>query len=578
MNDNKSEEILNLTNSGNNDNAGIKFNDLMFESILENKTIILSLIPLVIGHYLQDNLFTRSISKVTSNLPEFVQTANTSSVLTLLLPYIISLVMFYISSITYTNKINQIEIDTIHRLTNKIVESVKTSKKSFNVNDLMMHVKKIVESKNIFKIIVSYIIPTIIVIIGVIYNFAKADIRYSIIILIVIAILIYITVDLELNTVTQIMKSENTANELFDELHDIMANIETVVTNDSTQSELETFRSVSNKTLNDYCESDTTNINTTYFLQILSLLTVIFINYLSYQLYSNGTIGSEIFISTVLMTMIFMDYYTYLVYSLMDMVNDTGKMYEIDHYFSQFKIDLQNKLQNTQINNTNSNNDVFKKKYLHKIKMINVNVDYENKTVFDNLNLEINKQNKVVLVGPIGSGKSTILKVLAGVVKYHGLILIDGNDISKDPNFISTNISYVSQHPKLFNKSIYHNIVYGTQYANNNPNSKTLVIQKLEQFGVMDFINSFPNKLDTIVGKEGNKLSGGQKHMVALIRTLIQDRPIILLDEPTSSLDVKNKKTIIDIIRNINNKTIIVTTHDSDLLKVFQHKINVNNL
>ena len=481
----------------------------------------------------------------------------------------------------YTNKINQIEIDTIHKLTNKIVESVKTSKKSFNVNDLMMHVKKVVESKNIFKIIVSYIIPTIIVIIGVIYNFAKADISYSLIILIAIGLLIYITIELELDTVSQIMKSENTANELFDELHDIMANIETVVTNDSAQSELETFKSVSDKTLNDYCESDSTNINTTYFLQVLSLCVVLFINYLSYQLYVNGTIGSEIFISTVLMTMIFMDYYTYLVYSLMDMVNDTGKMYEIDNYFSQFKIELQNKLADSKINNlnnTNINDDNLKKKYLNKIKFINIKVDYENKNIFNNLNLEIIKNNKVVLVGPIGSGKSTILKVLAGIVKYNGLILIDGNDISKDPNFISTNISYVSQHPKLFNKSIYHNIVYGTQFANNNPYSRTLVIKKLEQFGVMDFINSFPNGLDTIVGKEGNKLSGGQKHMVALIRTLIQDRPIILLDEPTSSLDAKNKRTIIDIIRNINNKTLIVTTHDTDLLKVFQHKVNVNNL
>jgi ABC-type bacteriocin/lantibiotic exporter with double-glycine peptidase domain len=257
-------------------------------------------------------------------------------------------------------------------------------------------------------------------------------------------------------------------------------------------------------------------------------------------------------------------------------------MYEIDHYFSQFKIELQNKLADNNDNKTNNlnntNDDILKKKYLNKIKFINIKVNYDNKNIFNNLNLEIIKNNKVVLVGPIGSGKSTILKVLAGIVKYDGLILIDGNDISKDPNFISTNISYVSQHPKLFNKSIYHNIVYGTQFANNNPNSRKLVIQKLEQFGVMDFINSFPNGLDTIVGKEGNKLSGGQKHMVALIRTLIQDRPIILLDEPTSSLDTKNKRTIIDIIRNINNKTLIVTTHDTELLKIFQHKVNVNNL
>jgi len=91
----------------------------------------------------------------------------------------------------------------------------------------------------------------------------------------------------------------------------------------------------------------------------------------------------------------------------------------------------------------------------------------------------------------------------------------------------------------------------------------------------MPFINSFPNGLDTPVGKEGSKVSGGQKQFIALIRALIQNKAILLLDEPSSSLDKKNKAVFIQLIKRIKDKTIVISTHDYQITSLFNTVIDI---
>ena len=101
---------------------------------------------------------------------------------------------------------------------------------------------------------------------------------------------------------------------------------------------------------------------------------------------------------------------------------------------------------------------------------------------------------------------------------------------------------------------------------------------KINEMNLTDFFNSFPNKLHTSVGKEGANVSGGQKQYIALMRALLQNKKILLLDEPTSSLDVDAKKILIDVIKKIKNKTIIISTHDPELVHIFDTVIELDKL
>ena len=150
---------------------------------------------------------------------------------------------------------------------------------------------------------------------------------------------------------------------------------------------------------------------------------------------------------------------------------------------------------------------------------------------------------------------------------------IDGQNL-KDCTYesIVNNIAYISQHPKLFNKSILYNIGYGA-----NDYSEKEITKQLVDYGLMEFINVFPDKLNTIVGKEGTGVSGGQRQFISFIRALIQNKKIILLDEPSSSLDQLSKEILMNLIKNLKNRTIIITTHDKELLPLFDKVIDNPN-
>jgi ABC-type bacteriocin/lantibiotic exporter with double-glycine peptidase domain len=120
---------------------------------------------------------------------------------------------------------------------------------------------------------------------------------------------------------------------------------------------------------------------------------------------------------------------------------------------------------------------------------------------------------------------------------------------------IRKNIFYIPQKPKLFNRTIYENIIYGIKH----PPSKDQITDIMNLYDI-----SFKRHLDDLAGVEGNSLSGGQRQMVWLLRTVLSPASILIMDEPTSALDPTNKKLINSIINKISvNKTVIIVSHDS---------------
>jgi len=184
--------------------------------------------------------------------------------------------------------------------------------------------------------------------------------------------------------------------------------------------------------------------------------------------------------------------------------------------------------------------------------------------VLHRINLKINKGEFVTLTGPSGSGKSTLLNLLAGIdVPDQGKIVIDGKEISKLSNEERTkwrreNIGYIPQFFYLIPfLTVLENVEITARLTKVN-NFKEASLEALEKVGLKDKAKRFPSEL-----------SGGEIQRVAIARAIVHNPKIIIADEPTAFLDLKNKQKIVEILLKIWNedKTVILATHDSFLAK-----------
>jgi len=143
-----------------------------------------------------------------------------------------------------------------------------------------------------------------------------------------------------------------------------------------------------------------------------------------------------------------------------------------------------------------------------------------------------------------------------------GVITLDGYDIKDlDPKFLHSAISIVSQEPALLSGTIRSNIAFA-KLANKLPFSNDDIIEAAKKANAHDFIESFPEQYDTIVGEKGVRLSGGQRQRIALARSLLASSKILLLDEATSALDSQSERLIQDALEKLRSKlTIIIVAH-----------------
>ena len=179
--------------------------------------------------------------------------------------------------------------------------------------------------------------------------------------------------------------------------------------------------------------------------------------------------------------------------------------------------------------------------------------------ILKGVNLEIKAGQKVALVGPSGAGKSTLIQLLQQFYDLEsGDILVDGKSIfGYALTEYRRNIAVVPQEVLLFGGTIRENILYG------NPNAtEAEVIEAAKQSNSWEFIESFPEQLDTVVGERGVKLSGGQRQRVAIARAILRDPEILLLDEATSSLDAESERVVQDALNVLmQGRTSIIIAH-----------------
>lgn len=220
--------------------------------------------------------------------------------------------------------------------------------------------------------------------------------------------------------------------------------------------------------------------------------------------------------------------------------------------------DMNQELNLQKRSNINPQKIVFNQNSNFNLIINNISHRYNNKITFSDLTLNFNFGQIICLSGFIGTGKSTLLKIIFGNERiYKGYISFNGKIL--DYNNIREwreNIHYCEQFPVLFKRSVLENIKY-------NDYNCTLTDKLISKFN-----------LDTLIlqtkENDNSKVSGGQKQIISIFRLLTLNKPIILIDEPTASLDINYKQIIFEIIKYMKsqNKIVIIATHDKELLKI----------
>jgi len=286
-----------------------------------------------------------------------------------------------------------------------------------------------------------------------------------------------------------------------------------------------------------------------FFLVFLSTIGKALYTYVGWNTVLNGELTIGEFIA-------FSSYTGYLYTPIKELVNVSQRLQvilvHIERFFEYYFYPVPNEIKNNLEIKDGS------------IDFENVSFGYNDHKVIENLNLKIFPGEKIVITGKNGSGKSSLVNLIGKFYDVNsGIIRIDGHKINEiNTNYLRQSISYLFQDPFLFNASIYDNITCFGLYPSKSRLEEVIKATKLEEI-----FNSQGRSLDYIVGEGGTQLSIGQKQRICVARVLQKDTPIIILDEPTSSIDAETEEIIFDSLERLaKTRTIVFITHNDDLV------------
>ena len=229
---------------------------------------------------------------------------------------------------------------------------------------------------------------------------------------------------------------------------------------------------------------------------------------------------------------------------------------------------------NTEELQNNENINLEKKLEIRKI---NFSFNSGQKTIFENLNLNVDAYSFNGIIGKSGVGKSTLIDILTGLLlPNNGQILVDGIDIQKNLKSWRNKIGYVPQNVFLSNLSIKENIAFGHEQKNIELKN---VLRAIKLAQLENFVEGLNDGIDTKIGEFGSKISGGQKQRIGIARALYNIPQVLILDEATNSLDEKTENGILkDIVKLKENKiTLFFISHDKNALSICDNIFEIKN-
>lgn len=471
-------------------------------------------------------------------------------------------VLFLISDYHDSKLLPYLQSFIREKIVGRILENYETNHVELELGDVITKIVKVPIIVTIwFERIKNYIIPYCLVFILASIYFLIHDIYLGLGLIFVVILFISVLILSPIKCSKVSFERDTCFNVIHENIDDMFRNLFSIYGANQKDNELKRLHQYTSRYNKLY--EDTVNC-------VLSLkvwITPIIILYMSFFLYRTYSLINKHDMNPS----VFVPLFIILLYILNSMVviNDQLRDIIIEWGIIEASSDI---IEKKMTKTTTSNHAIQSRG----IGLRNVSFKYDgiDTPTLKNINLHINDGEKVCIIGDIGSGKSTLIKLL---MKYNipseGLMYMNGRNYNDIPlHELRKTIGYVPQQPILFNRSILENILYG-----NNGFTQQDIKTILEKYNIHDF-DKFEKGLDTVIGKNGSKLSGGQRQLVWCLRVLLSKPHILILDEPTSSIDEKTKNILRNMLNDImNNKTVIMITHDPYLMKLADRVVTMNN-
>ncbi len=362
--------------------------------------------------------------------------------------------------------------------------------------------------------------------------------------------------------------SDRALSELYGQIDDMLTNYLSVYKEQKLDSEIARLRQYNETFVKHHHQSTKLTLRIRMVLVLVMIIFLFVFIYRCYTLLKSKTLEKALFYSLVMMI-------THLIGNLLWMI-DLSR----DILFDYGIIKNSEFLQQIAYKHSRHSNESMCRDFKDdniKLKVEDVHFKYPSQKnwVLNGLNFEVKYQEKVAIVGDIGSGKSTLIKQLLRLnIPTKGKLYLDGMCYDKiDTKKFYENIGFMPQMCILFNRSIIENITY------DNPNIKEEQVREtIQNFGLNTHFSNLENGIHSLAGKNGSNLSGGQRQVVWFLKLYFKNPSLIIMDEPTASLDKKTKDLFLDIMKHMfKDSTIIMVTHDTYILQFATRTFRMDN-
>ena len=451
------------------------------------------------------------------------------------------------------------------KMINTIFEKLDNNYSDLFTGDL---ISKILRTEHIlmswYNRIFSFLIPYTLELLIAMYMIYKIDYKLSLTLLLISVIFLF-TIKIAPNKCSN-DKNDNLSNNIHEEVDDMLSNYQTIFKNDTLSKELLRLNGFNEKYKKKFMNTIHCTIKYRVVQSIIIMCFFTYFIYRSYTLLKLKKIERAAFYTSLIVVKQIVNNFVHTI----DISRDLTVDYDILRNTGFFNNNIKK--------NITSNNCVSSSlgKTILEMKNVWFKYDSQKKYILYNINWKINEGDKIALVGEIGSGKSTLIKIILKIVNpTKGAVTMNGRCYSEiATRELHNRIGFMPQNCVLFNRTLTENI----QYGNKRRIKEVEILTLLKDNNITTFDN-LRNGLQTLCGKNGNNLSGGQRQLVWFIRMYFSNPTIVLLDEPTASLDEKAKNTLLYLINTLlKDKTTIIVTHDPYMIDNIENVININAL
>lgn len=538
------------------------FLQLFVDFFKENKTLvvanILFLFLLPIEDILLPHLYGKAIDMFSSKNRSF------TPFLYLIIVLSIIQAMYFFGNYHNAMMIPKLESFLRQKILNTILEKYEVNHKELETGDIISRIIRIPSvMKGWFYRVKDYFIPYMITFLFASIYFLYYDFQLGLGLIVLLIIYVYTLVKSPAECSKRTLVTDLCFNKIHEEIDDVFRNMYSVYGGNQQSNEMDRIKHLEN----DYSKFVLNTMKCV--LKQKGIVTPFIIAYLIFfiiRLY-NLVNTKKLSISNSVSIFMIMTYILNIFFILSDQIREIV----YDWGVIQTSADIITPLNNKKTTSISVDLPQTSGLGLHNVSFVYPGTD---NYILKNFSLHINYGERICIVGDIGSGKSTILKLL---LKYSqptfGYLYWDGRNYDDIPiTTLRNRIGYVPQVPVLFNRSVIDNILYGNlQYK------EEYVLKIMDMFGIKDDFIKLNQGIYTKVGKNGSKISGGQRQLIWCLRVLLSKPDILILDEPTASVDSRTKEKLAKMINYMmQDKTVIMVTHDEYLLKFATRTIQTN--